>query len=143
MTEARRRPKQRRGSGGGSGGGNGDGSHNGNQQQQKNSNGSSTKNQPKGGGKAGGKGGGKSANKGARQNKIAPPAEFWRAAPEPPEPPDIRPADDPTALLQSMGTAPLPGQASVADHYMAAVIQRAAMLATALAASADLLEEAE
>ncbi|CAB4534978.1 unannotated protein [freshwater metagenome] len=129
MSEQRRRPKQRRNSSGGQT----DGSQNG----------SSSTNQPKGGGKAGGKGGSKSGNKGGRQNKVAPPAEFWRAAPEPPEPPDIRPAQDPTALLQSMGTAPLPGQASVSDHYMAAVIQRAAMLATALAASADLLEQGE
>lgn len=129
MTEQRRRPKQRRNSPSG--------------QTESSQNGPSSKNQAKGAGKAGGKGGGKSGNKGGRQNKIAPPAEFWRAAPEPPEPPDIRPAQDPTALLQSMGTAPLPGQASVADHYMAAVIQRAAMLATALAASADLLEQSE
>jgi hypothetical protein len=88
-----------------------------------------------------GGGGGNSGGGGARQNRTAPPAEFWRAAPEPPEPPDIVPAEHPTALLQSMGTAPLPGQAQVADHYMAAVVQRAAILATALAASADLLDD--
>ncbi|CAN5460503.1 hypothetical protein BH10ACT3_BH10ACT3_23640 [soil metagenome] len=82
-----------------------------------------------------------SGGQNARQNRTAPPAEFWRSAPEPPEPPDISPAEHPTALLQSMGTAPLPGQAAVADHYIAAVIQRAAILATALAASADLLED--
>jgi len=141
VNEPRRRPKQRRNSSSSQG----EGHQNGNSQN-KNANGAA-KNQAKGGanaaGKGGAKGGGKPQSRGGKQNKIAPPAEFWRAAPEPPEPPDIRPADDPTALLQSMGTAPLPGQASVADHYMAAVIQRAAMLATALAASADLLEEGD
>jgi hypothetical protein len=79
----------------------------------------------------------------ARQNRTAAPAEFWRAAPEPPEPPDIAPAEHPTALLQSMGPAPLPGQAQVANHYVEAVVQRAAILATALAASADLLADPE
>lgn len=75
-----------------------------------------------------------------RQNRTAPPAEFWRAAPEPPEPPDIVPAGHPSALLRSMGAPPLPGQGSVALPYLEAVVQRAAILATALAASADLLE---
>lgn len=97
----------------------------------------------------GGNGGGNNQNnngnnnQGNRQSRIAAPAEFWRAAPEPPEPPDIVPSEHPTALLQSMGTAPLPGQAQVANHYMEAVVQRAAILATALAASADLLDDSQ
>ena len=93
----------------------------------------------------GNSGGGNSGGGGnaPRKNQTAPPAEFWRAAPEPPEPPDISPSEHPTALLQSMGTPPLPGQAQVATPYLEAVVQRAAILATALAASADLLEEPE
>jgi hypothetical protein len=98
--------------------------------------------QRRGGNGGGNNNGGGGGNQNNRQSRIAPPAEFWRAAPEPPEPPDIVPAEHPTALLQSMGTAPLPGQAQVANHYMEAVVQRAAILATALAASADLLEDA-
>lgn len=79
---------------------------------------------------------------GARSaTKTAPPAEFWRAAPEPPEPPDIAPAQDPTALVRSMGPPPLPGQQNVALPYLEAVVRRAAILATALAASADLLDD--
>lgn len=74
-------------------------------------------------------------------NKAVLPADFWRAAPEPPEPPDIVPANDPTALLRSMGPPPLPGQQNVALPYLEAVAQRAAILATALAASADLLDD--
>ena len=77
---------------------------------------------------------------GNKQNRTAPPAEFWRSAPEPPEPPDIVPSQDPTALLRSMGPPPLPGQQAVSLPYLEAVVQRAAILATALAASADLLD---
>jgi hypothetical protein len=82
---------------------------------------------------------GNNGNNGA--NKAVLPADFWRAAPEPPEPPDIVPANDPTALLRSMGPPPLPGQQNVALPYLEAVAQRAAILATALAASADLLDD--
>lgn len=69
------------------------------------------------------------------------PADLWRAAPELPPPAGIRPATDPTALLKSLGTPPLTGQGGVADHYLAAVVERAAGLATALAAAAELLVE--
>jgi hypothetical protein len=72
-------------------------------------------------------------------SRTAPPAEFWRAAPEPPEPPDIRPADDPTALLRSMGPPPLPGQ-NDALLTMCLVVTEAQKAARALAYSADLLE---
>lgn len=74
------------------------------------------------------------------QVKTAAPAEFWRAAPEPPEPPDITPARDATAMLSSMGPPPLPGQQNAALPYLEAVALEAQKLATALAASADLLE---
>lgn len=67
------------------------------------------------------------------------PADLWRSVPEPPEPDDIDPADDPTALLRSLGDPPLHGQRVTAGHYLAAVVERAAGLATALAATADLL----
>ncbi|MGB3410970.1 MAG: hypothetical protein WBA45_07210 [Microthrixaceae bacterium] len=87
--------------------------------------------------------GGKQQQQQQRQNRAAAPAEFWRSAPEPPEPEDIVHSDHPTALIRSMDTPPLPGQGSVADHYFAAVIERAAGLATALAASADLLDDGE
>jgi hypothetical protein len=67
------------------------------------------------------------------------PADLWRAVPDPPEPDDITPANDPTALLRSLGDPPLHGQRATAGHYLAAVVERAAGLATALAAAADLL----
>lgn len=65
--------------------------------------------------------------------------DLWRPVPLLPAAESIAPAADPTALLRSLGDPPLQGQGAVAEHYLAAVIERAAMLATALAASAGLL----
>ena len=73
-----------------------------------------------------------------KKPRPSPVANFWRDTPTPVEP--ITPADDVTALLRSLGPAPLSAQ--LADFYIAAVIDRAAALATALAASADLLATA-
>ena len=73
-------------------------------------------------------------------NRTAPPAEFWRAAPEPPEPPDIVPASDPTALLRSMGMPPLPGQKEASLVTIGQVVLGAHRAAVALAAAADLLD---
>ena len=53
----------------------------------------------------------------------------------------IRPAPAPTALIDSLGQPPLRGQSSAAEHYLAAVIERAASVATALAASAGVLAD--
>jgi hypothetical protein len=65
--------------------------------------------------------------------------DIWRPVPRLPDPEPIRPAGDPTAVLRSLGDPPLPGQGQVSEHYLAAVIERAAVVATALAASAGLL----
>jgi hypothetical protein len=67
------------------------------------------------------------------------PVDLWRPVPQLPDPEPIRPAADPTALVRSLGDPPLPGQAAVAQHYLGAVLEEARKLATALAASADLL----
>ena len=67
--------------------------------------------------------------------------DFWRLMPEPPPPDAIVPADDPTALLRSLGPPPLGGQSTVGDHYLIAVVERAARLANALAAAAQLTAE--
>jgi len=68
------------------------------------------------------------------------PTDMWRPVPRPPDPKPITPAHDPTALIRSLGHPPLPGQGTSAELYIATVVERAAGLATALAASADLLE---
>jgi hypothetical protein len=71
------------------------------------------------------------------------PVDLWRPVPQLGEPAPITPASDPTALLRSLGDPPLPGHGAIAEHYMAAVVERAAGLATALAVTAGLLAEDE
>ena len=78
-------------------------------------------------------------NRRPQQQRPRKSNDLWRPVPQLPAAEPIRPADDPTALLRSLGDPPLQGQGQVAEHYLAAVIERAAMLATALAASAGLL----
>jgi hypothetical protein len=67
------------------------------------------------------------------------PFDLWQPAPQMAEPAPIAPPNDVTALLRSLGDPPLPGQGAVAQRYLAAVVERAAGLAAALAASAGLL----
>ena len=76
-----------------------------------------------------------------RRSKKAKGFDLWRTPPALPEPTPVVPLDDPTALLRSLGNPPLQGQSAVAQHYLAAVVERAAGLATALAAAAGLLAE--
>ncbi|MBW3615228.1 MAG: hypothetical protein KY439_07970 [Actinobacteria bacterium] len=76
-----------------------------------------------------------------RRSKKSKSVDLWRAVPPLGATEPIVPAGDPTAMLRSLGDPPLQGQGAVAQHYMAAVLERAAGLATALAASADLLAE--
>lgn len=71
------------------------------------------------------------------------PVDLWRPVPPLPEPAPIVPAADPTALVRSLGDPPLQGQGQVAEHYLAAVVERAAQLATALAAAGGLLGAAD
>jgi hypothetical protein len=76
-----------------------------------------------------------------RQNaktKQSKPIDLWRPVPPLAPARPITPANDPTALLRSLGEppSPLPGAAEIA---VAQVIDRAAGLATALAAAGGLL----
>jgi hypothetical protein len=52
----------------------------------------------------------------------------------------IHVSPDPTVMMRSLGRAPLPGAETIAEHYFAAVYERAAQAAVALAASVDLLD---
>jgi hypothetical protein len=76
-----------------------------------------------------------------RRSNKAKRADLWRPVPQLAEPAPIEAAPDPTALLRSLGDPPLQGQGAVAEHYLAAVVERAAGLATALALSAGLLAD--
>ena len=85
-------------------------------------------------------GGGGKRKSGRRRRGQKKPVDLWRPVPQLEDPKPIVPATDPSILIRSLGDPPLHGQGQVAEHYMAAVIERAAGLATALAATANLLE---
>jgi hypothetical protein len=70
---------------------------------------------------------------GAKQNDI------WRQPPTLDDPEPIIPAKDPAAVLRSLGTPPLQGHGALVDYYLATVVERAAGVAAALAATAGLL----
>jgi hypothetical protein len=74
-----------------------------------------------------------------RRSKKSKGFDVWRSGSALPDPEPIVPLRDPTALLRSLGDPPLQGQSQVAQHYLGAVVERAAGLATALAAAAGLL----
>ena len=76
---------------------------------------------------------------GAKKNGAAGSGDLWRSVPAVPAPAPIVPASRPSALVRSLGDPPLQGQGAVAEHYLAAVVERAAGLAAALAAAGGLL----
>ncbi|MCB0975993.1 MAG: hypothetical protein KDB02_00920 [Acidimicrobiales bacterium] len=79
-------------------------------------------------------------NKNRRRGQKAAPVDLWRPVPQLPDPEPIRPTSDPGMLLRSLGHPPLQGQGQRAEQAFELVVQRSSMLATALAATADLLE---
>jgi len=69
------------------------------------------------------------------------PKAFWGDPTDVGEPaPSIQRVDDPTALLRSLGSPRLAGNRH-AEHYLAAVYDKAAGLASAIAAAGGLLED--
>jgi hypothetical protein len=78
------------------------------------------------------------------RRRTKPQRDFWgdEALFESPAE-QIRPADDPTVMLRSLNSPPLPGRETVAVHYFAAVAEKAASLAVALAAASELLDAAD
>ena len=78
--------------------------------------------------------------RGAQPRQLRP-EDLWRTGLPLPDAEPITPVDDPTALVRSLGDPPLPGNRLPASHYVATVVERAAGLASALAASAGLLAE--
>ena len=78
------------------------------------------------------------------RRRAGPQRDFWgNQATESDEPPLIVPATDPTVMLHSLSSPPLPGRETVAVHYFAAVAEKAVSLAFALAAASDLLDDEE
>jgi hypothetical protein len=80
------------------------------------------------------------SRRGGRNRRKKQPTDFWRAPQDVELDVAVRPADDPTAALRSLGAPPLPGQGAGAEHYLSIVVHRAAGLATALAAAAEILD---
>jgi hypothetical protein len=79
-----------------------------------------------------------------RARRRVPQRDFWGDADANAAPATrIAPADDPTVMLHSLSSPPLPGRETVAVHYFAAVAEKAASLAVALAAASDLLDWGE
>lgn len=72
-------------------------------------------------------------------SSVPKSVDLWRPVPQLLDAAPIAVTGDPTLLLRSLGDPPLMGKSTVAGHYIATVIERAAGLASALAASADLL----
>jgi len=74
------------------------------------------------------------------RRKQVPGRDFWGTEDvEEEEFDDIRPITDPSALIASLGPPPLPGHETAAEHYFAAVFDKAATSAIALAAASGLL----
>jgi len=69
--------------------------------------------------------------------------DLWRPVPKLSPPDPITPSPDPAAVIRSLGDPPLHGQGKAGAHYLAFVAERAAGLATALAATAGLLHQPE
>jgi hypothetical protein len=74
-----------------------------------------------------------------RADQKGRPVDLWRPVPPLPVPEPITPASEPAALVRSLGHPPLAEQSVVAGHYLAAVVERGAILGTALASAAGLL----
>lgn len=80
---------------------------------------------------------------GRRRGNKPKPVDLWRAVPQLPDPEPIVPAADPGMVLRSLGSPPLHGQGAQAEHAFELVVRRSAALATALAATAGLLDTGE
>jgi hypothetical protein len=78
-------------------------------------------------------------NRRGGNRRQTPRADLWDDVPELPAPAPIRPPAEPAALVRSLGDPPLGRHSVPGGNAVAAVVERASMLATALAASADLL----
>lgn len=79
-----------------------------------------------------------------RPGRVEQTRPFWTSPPAEDdavvETEPIRPVPDPGAMVRSLGPPPLFGGGGNAEHYFAAVYDRAAMLAGALAAASGLLD---
>jgi len=83
---------------------------------------------------------GRRRKKPAAASAAADVARFWGADVDEPIAPFIRPSEDPTALLRSLGPIPLTVQEKLAAAQLYAVYEKATQVATAVASAANLVE---
>ena len=83
---------------------------------------------------------GRRRKKPAAASAAADVARFWGSEVDEPIAPFIRPSEDPTALLRSLGPIPLTVQEKLAAAQLYAVYEKATQVATAVAAAAELIE---
>jgi hypothetical protein len=81
--------------------------------------------------------------RGRRRSTGARNDDLWRQPPPLDDANPIIPAKDPAAVLRSLGTPPLQGHGALVEYYFATVVERAAGVAAALAATAGLLGSPE
>ncbi|MGH9121121.1 MAG: hypothetical protein ACRDYC_04120 [Acidimicrobiales bacterium] len=68
--------------------------------------------------------------------------KFWGDADAPvPQPPRVRPSQDPGALVRSLGAPPLIPDANASQRILTEVYEAAVRAATAMAAASGLLED--
>jgi hypothetical protein len=78
------------------------------------------------------------------RNKATPRRDFWDGAVADDEVvAHLRPADDPSAMIRSLGPPPLPGRETIAEHYFALAFDKASRRAFALAAANGLVDLSE
>jgi len=81
------------------------------------------------------------AKRASARRRPATGRDFWGTDESKEEPVGtVRAADDPVAMVNSLGRPPLPGHELAAERYFEAVYKRAAAAAVALAFANDLLE---
>ncbi len=78
------------------------------------------------------------------RKKAAPRRDFWDGVDAGDEEiTRLRPADDPSAMIRSLGPPPLPGRETIAEHYFALAFDKASRRAFALAAANGLVDLSE
>ena len=86
---------------------------------------------------------GRRRKKPAAAAAAADVTRFWGTDVDGPIAPFIRPSEEPTALLRSLGPIPLTVQEKLAAAQLHAVYEKATQMATAVAAAANLIETDE
>jgi hypothetical protein len=85
-----------------------------------------------------------SRNRGRSGPPVDDEAGFWGDVSQLPfAERDVRITDEPSAVPRSLGRPPLPGHEQIAEHYFAAVYDRAVATAGALAAAGGLIDTDE